>query len=78
MQKIKQFFSKRRNKTFYMTATAQVLVVAQTVLAAVGHGDLLTDILQNRILAVVDAVLALLAMFGVVNDPTTPGAKDAK
>jgi phi LC3 family holin len=73
---MRKFFSKRRNKTFYMTALAQVLVVAQAVMAALGHGDILTELLQNRILAVADAVLMLLAMFGLVNDPTTSGLKD--
>ena len=75
---MKKFFSKRHNKTFYLTALAQVLVVVQGVLAALGHADILTEILQNHILAGADAILTLCALFGIVNDPTTPGLKDSE
>lgn len=73
---MKEFFKKRRNKTFYLTLISQILVAAQAVLTLFGKGYLLDTVLQNKILAAADAVLVVLATLGVVNDPTSPGFKD--
>jgi uncharacterized membrane protein len=75
---LKNFFSKRRNKTFYLTAVAQIVVIVQMALIMIGHGDLLTDALKNEIILFADAVLVLLSMFGVVNNPTIGGMKDGE
>lgn len=73
---MKEFFKKRRNKTFYLTLISQILVAAQAVLMLFGKGYMLDTVLQNKILAAADAVLVVLATLGVVNDPTSPGFKD--
>lgn len=73
---MKEFFKKRRNKTFYLTLISQILVAVQAVLVLFGKGYLLDTVLQNKILAAANAVLVVLATLGVVNDPTTPGFKD--
>lgn len=54
-----------------------VALVAQAVAAVFGYSlDLST--LVGKILAVVDAVFALLVILGVVVDPTTAGISDSK
>lgn len=73
---MKEFFKKRRNKTFYLTLISQILVAVQAVLVLFGKGYLLDTVLQNKILAAANSVLVVLATLGVVNDPTTPGFKD--
>lgn len=73
---MKEFFKKRRNKTFYLTLISQILVAVQAVLVLFGKGYLLDTVLQNKILVAANAVLVVLATLGVVNDPTTPGFKD--
>lgn len=70
------FFKKRRNKTFYITALAQVLVTAQLILTIFGYGELITLAMQNNILAAANALTGLLALFGVLNNPTESGVKD--
>ena len=66
-----------KNKTFWLTVIPAVLLLIQVVAAVFGYtldfGDL-----GNKLLAVVNAVFALLAILGVVNDPTTAGVADSK
>ena len=65
-----------KNKTFWLTVIPAVLLLIQVAAAVFGYtldfGDL-----GNRLLAVVNAVFALLAILGVVNDPTTAGVADS-
>ena len=65
-----------KNKTFWLTMIPAVLLLIQVVAAVFGYtldfGDL-----GNKLLAVVNAVFALLAILGVVNDPTTAGVADS-
>ena len=65
-----------KNKTFLLTVIPAVLLLIQVVAAVFGYtldfGDL-----GNKLLAVVNAVFALLAILGVVNDPTTAGVADS-
>ncbi len=66
-----------KNKTFWLTVIPAVLLLIQVIAAVFGYtldfGDL-----GNKLLAVVNAVFALLAILGVVNDPTTAGVADSK
>jgi uncharacterized membrane protein len=78
MSKIKAYFSKRRNKTFYLTAASQIIVIVQMFLMLIGKGHLVTETLKHDILLFVYAFLVLLAGFGLINDPTTPGVKDSE
>ena len=65
-----------KNKTFWLTVIPAVLLLIQVIAAVFGYtldfGDL-----GNKLLAVVNAVFALLAILGVVNDPTTAGVADS-
>lgn len=65
-----------KNKTFWLTMIPAVLLLVQVVAAVFGYtldfGDL-----GNKLLAVVNAVFALLAILGIVNDPTTAGVTDS-
>lgn len=70
-----KFFNRRRNKTFYMTFVAQLLITIQLVAELMGY-NILDTVMQNKILMAVDAVLVLAAHLGLVNDPTTPGLSD--
>lgn len=65
-----------KNKQFWLTLIPAVLLLIQVVAAVFGYtldfGDL-----GNKLLAVVNAVFALLTILGVVTDPTTKGVTDS-
>ena len=65
-----------RNKLFWLAFIPAVLVLICEVGAVFGYTIELTA-LGNRLAAVVEAVFALLAILGVVNDPTTEGLQDS-
>ena len=65
-----------KNKTFWLTVIPAVLLLIQVVAAVFGY-TLDFGNLGNKLLAVVNAVFALLAILGVVNDPTTAGVADS-
>lgn len=65
-----------KNVNFWLTAIPALLLVIQTLAALFGW-QLELGALQEKLLAVVNAVFALLAVLGVVNDPTTAGLKDS-
>ena len=65
-----------RNKSFWLSLIPAVLLLVQVVAAVFGYtldfGDL-----GNKLLAVVNAVFAVLTILGVVTDPTTAGVSDS-
>ena len=65
------------NKTFWLSLIPAVLLLIQVVAAVFGYTLNLGE-LGNRLLAVVNALFAVLAILGVVNDPTTQGVADSK
>lgn len=65
-----------KNKNFWLTLIPAVLLLAQVVAAVFGYALDLGDF-GNRLLAVVNALFAVFAILGVVNDPTTEGAGDS-
>ena len=65
-----------KNKAFWLSAIPAVLLLVQVV-AAVFNLRLDLGDLGNKLLAVVNAVFALLVILGVVNDPTTAGISDS-
>ena len=65
------------NKTFWLSLIPAVLLLIQVVAAVFGYTLDLGE-LGNRLLAVVNALFAVLAILGVVNDPTTQGVADSK
>lgn len=65
-----------KNKEFWITLIPAVLLLIQVVAAVWGY-ELDFGELGNRLLAVVNAVFAVLAILGIVADPTTKGIKDS-
>lgn len=66
-----------RNKAFWISIIPALALVAQAVAAVFGFEIDLSTIV-GKILAVVDAVFAVLVILGVVNDPTTAGISDSE
>ena len=65
-----------KNVNFWLTAIPALLLVLQTLAALFGW-QLELGALQEKLLEAVNALFALLAVLGVVNDPTTAGLKDS-
>ena len=65
-----------KNKTFWISVIPAMLLLIQAVAAVFGFALDFGD-LGNKLLAVVNAVFALLSILGVVNDPTTIGVSDS-
>ena len=65
-----------KNKQFWLTLIPAVLLLIQVVAAVFGYtldfGDL-----GNKLLAVVNALFAVLTILGIVTDPTTKGVSDS-
>ena len=66
-----------KNKNFWVTLIPAVLLLIQTIAAVVGF-TLDFGELGNQLLSVVNALFAVLAILGVVADPTTAGISDSK
>ena len=64
------------NKAFWVAFIPAILLLAQVVAAAFGFTLDLGD-LGNKLLAVVNALFAVLAILGIVTDPTTAGVSDS-
>ena len=65
-----------RNKLFWLTLIPAVLILAQTVCALFGI-PLAIDSVESKLLDLVNAIFAVLAILGIVTDPTTEGLKDS-
>ena len=66
-----------KNINFWLTVIPAALLLIQVVASVFGFELDLGD-LGTKLLAVVNAVFGLLALLGVVNDPTTAGMKDSR
>lgn len=66
-----------KNKAFWIAFIPAVLMVAQNVLGFCGVSFDATT-LSNELIALVGSVFSVLALIGVVNDPTTAGMSDSK
>ena len=66
-----------KNKTFWLALVPAVLLLIQVVAAVFGI-DIKLDGLGDKLLAVVNALFAVLTILGVVTDPTTAGVSDSK
>ena len=65
-----------KNKAFWLSIIPALLLVVQTVAGLFGYRwDFV--VLNQQIAAIVNAVFALLAVLGVVVDPTTAGLSDS-
>lgn len=65
-----------KNKAFWLALIPAVLLLAQTVAATFGYTLNLGEI-GDKLLAVINAVFAVLTILGVVVDPTTDGMGDS-
>ena len=65
-----------KNKNFWLALIPAVLLLVQVVAAVFGFTLDLGD-LGNKLLAVVNALFAVLAILGIVTDPTTDGMGDS-
>lgn len=65
-----------KNKAFWVAFIPAVLLLAQVIAAVFGYTLDLGD-LGNKLLAVVNALFAVLCLLGIVTDPTTAGVSDS-
>jgi phi LC3 family holin len=65
-----------KNKTFWIVFIPAVILLIQVVAGAMGFELDLGD-LGNKLLNVVEAVFTVLAILGIVTDPTTAGLSDS-
>lgn len=66
-----------KNKAFWLSFIPAMLLLIQVVAAVFGFTLDLGE-LGEKLLAVVNAVFAVLAILGIVTDPTTAGISDSK
>lgn len=66
-----------KNKTFWLALIPALLLLIQVVAAVFGI-DLKLDALGDKLIAVVNALFAVLTIVGIVTDPTTTGVSDSK
>ena len=66
-----------KNKTFWLALIPAVLLLVQVVAAVFGF-TLDLGGLGNRLIDVVNALFSVLAILGIVTDPTTAGVKDSE
>ena len=66
-----------KNKNFWLTLIPAVLLLIQVVVAPFGYQwDF--GVLNEQLAAIINALFAVLAILGVVVDPTTPGTGDSE
>lgn len=65
-----------KNKNFWVALIPAILLLVQVVVAVFGVTIDLGE-LGNKLLAVVNALFAVLTILGIVNDPTTEGVADS-
>ena len=65
-----------RNKNFWISLIPSVLLLVQSVATLFGY-TLDFGVLSGKLLDVVNAVFVVLAILGVVTDPTTYGVGDS-
>lgn len=66
-----------KNKLFWLALIPAVLMLVTSVAAVFGYELNFTE-LGDKLAAVVEAVFAVLAILGIVVDPTTEGVKDSR
>lgn len=66
-----------KNKNFWIALIPAVLLLVQVIAAVFGYTLDLGE-LGDKLLAVVNALFAVLTILGIVIDPTTAGIGDSK
>lgn len=65
-----------KNRNFWLALIPAVLLLVQVVAAVFGYTIDMGE-MGDKLLAVVNAVFAVLAILGIVTDPTTEGVGDS-
>ncbi len=65
-----------KNKTFWITLIPALIVLVQLVASLFGFEIDLSEI-SGKLVAIIDALFVILAILGIVNDPTTAGIPDS-
>lgn len=66
-----------KSKAFWLALVPAFLLLIQTVAAPFGYKwDFV--VLNQQLAAIINALFAVLAILGVVTDPTTPGISDSE
>ena len=65
-----------KNKTFWVSLIPALLLLIQVIASVFGYTLVLGE-LGNKLLAVVEALFTVLAILGIVVDPTTQGIEDS-
>lgn len=66
-----------RNKNFWISLIPAIFLFLQSVLAPFGY-DWDFGVLNQQITAIINAVFTILALLGIVTDPTTKGIGDSE
>ena len=66
-----------RNRQFWVSVIPALALVVQAIAAVFGWTLDFSNLI-GKLIAVVDAVFALLVILGIVVDPTTAGVADSK
>lgn len=66
-----------KNKTFWLAMIPAVLLLAQQIAGLFGFVIDFTDV-QNKLIDIVRTVFIILAILGVIVDPTTEGVTDSQ
>lgn len=66
-----------KNKNFWLSFIPAVLLLIQVIASVFGFNFDFGD-LGNKLIAVINAVFVVLALLGVVTDPTTAGVSDSE
>ena len=66
-----------KNKAFWVALIPAVLMLIQMIAAVFGYQMNLGD-LGDKLLAVVNSLFVVLAILGIVTDPTTEGVADSE
>lgn len=66
-----------RNKTFWLAFIPAILILIQTIGTLFGVSvDI--SVMQGKLIDIVNAAFMVLAVIGVINDPTTEGLTDSE
>ena len=66
-----------KNKNFWLAAIPAVLLLAQAVAAVFGYTLYLNGV-GDKLVTVVNCAFTVLAILGIVTDPTTKGISDSE
>lgn len=65
------------NKNFWLSIIPAAFLLIQMVLSAFGI-EYQVGILQDQALAIINSIFTILAVLGIVTDPTTQGVGDSE